>query len=177
MAVRLLRRMAPLAAAGLLLTSAPALAGVSVDFADPARFTDARLDGGGGARPDAPELLAIRRHLEALGARLPPGTALRITVLDIDLAGRREPWRIDNPDLRVMTQATWPRIRLRYALVRPGGYPTDHPGDHPGEAPAVAEESVSDMAYLARARMARAGDRLWFEKAMLDDWFRQRFLR
>ncbi|MFZ6762708.1 DUF3016 domain-containing protein [Pseudoroseomonas sp. WGS1072] len=168
MAVHLLRRMAPLAAAGLLLAS-PALAGVSVDFADPARFTDARLDGGGGARPDAPELLALRRHLEALGARLPPGTALRITVLDIDLAGRCEPWRIENPDLRVMTPATWPRIRLRYAL--------DRPGDHPGEAPAMAEESVSDMAYLTRARMARAGDRLWYEKAMLDDWFRQRFLR
>lgn len=170
MAARLLHRTAPLVAAGLLLAAAPALAGVSVDFADPARFTDARLDGGGGARPDAPELLALRRHLEGLGARLPPGTELRITVLDIDLAGRHEPWRIDNPDLRVMTQATWPRIRLRHALARPG----DRPGDRPV---AVTEESVSDMAYLTRARMARAGDRLWYEKAMLDDWFRQRFLR
>jgi hypothetical protein len=161
-----MRPIAPLALAGLLaLAPSLARAEVTVSFPQPDKFTDASLNGPGRVGPDAPALTGLRQHLERLGQRLPPGQTLRVTVLDVDLAGRYEPWRIDNPSLRVMTDSTWPRLRLRYTL------------EQDGRVIAEAEETVSDLTYLTRARQARSGDRLFYEKAMLDDWFRQRMLR
>lgn len=161
-----MRTIASLALAGLLAGMATAArAEVIVSFSDPARYTDASLSGPGIVREDAPALTLLRQHLERLGQRLPPGQTLRITVLDVDLAGRYDPWRITAPDLRVMTDATWPRLRLRYRL------------QDNARVLAEREETVSDLNYLSRSRQARSGDRLFYEKAMLDDWFSRRFLR
>jgi hypothetical protein len=42
---------------------------------------------------------------------------------------------------------------------------------------ASAEELVSDMHYLMTSNRYMTGDRLRYEKAMLDDWFDRRFVR
>ena len=63
-----------------------------------------------------------------------------------------------------MREITWPSIDLSYTLVQPG-----QPEKH-------AQERVSDKMYLSRpGRQASSSDRLYAEKAMLADWFRQRF--
>ncbi|WP_338665764.1 DUF3016 domain-containing protein [Pararoseomonas sp. SCSIO 73927] len=163
-----MRIAALLAGAGLaLLAAAPsgALAGeASVRFVSPERFTDASLNGRRAVDADAPALRELAAHIGRLaGGGLPAGQTLEVEVTDVDLTGRVEPWRIDNPDLRVVTGATWPRIALRYRLregervIRSG------------------EERLSDQAFEMRPGRIQSGDRLFSEKAMLDDWFQARF--
>jgi hypothetical protein len=63
-----------------------------------------------------------------------------------------------------MTDVTGPRIKLRYTL------------ESNGNVIMSAGESVADMNYLAPTRAYSSGDRLAYEKQMLDDWFHARFV-
>jgi hypothetical protein len=154
-----------IAALALAAGAGAASAAVEVSFQHPERYTDAGLYWQHGPKAQAPTLKGIRRHLEKLSARyLRPGQSLRIQVLDIDLAGRYEPWRPFASDVRIMREITWPRIALRYEL------------EQNGQVVASAEETLRDMNYLMRPRMGSSGDPLYFEKVMLDDWFRRRIV-
>lgn len=150
---------------GALIAGTPAIAGeAAVSFIAPERFTDASLRGGYGEKARAYALDGIARHLQGLAAReLTPAQSLAVEVLDVDLAGRFDPRQIQNHDLRILTEATWPRITLRYTL-------TDS-----GRVVLSAEETVIDQSYLARPTRA-SSDPLRYEKTMLDDWFRTRFV-
>jgi len=144
--------------------AAPAGAAVTVSFVEPGRYTDAHLHGHFGAKAVAATLVGLQQHLEALDRRhLRPDQALTVEVLDVDLAGEYRPWRVAAADVRVMRSVTWPRITLRYVL-------------REGDAVVMSgEEAVVDLEYLTRSRRV-AGESLGYEKAMLDDWFRARFI-
>ncbi len=152
---------AMLLALAMLATSAGA--GVTVAFADPRYFTDADDSSGNSVRT----LLEIKRHLEGLGDRyLLPADRLRIEVLNVDLAGRRQTLRSMPSDVRVVTgDADWPRIELRYTLQSATGISRP------------AEETIVDMSYLRRVFEQRyVSDPLQYEKRMLDNWFKARFV-
>jgi hypothetical protein len=146
----------------ILIFATPAAAAVDISFSQPERFTDADL--GDGGQPRQAVMAGIERYFQRLGRRwLQPGRTLRVEVLDIDLAGRYEPWRPLAFNVRAMRDVAWPRIRLRYALA-----------DN-GRVIATAEEDVTDLHYLLRPKVRLSRDPLRYEKAMLDDWFRTRF--
>jgi hypothetical protein len=139
----------------MLALTAPSRAAVEVSFAR-GSYTDANIRG-------QPALSPIRRIFRELGARyLARGEMLRITVLDLDLAGfdlsTRGPSR-----LRVLNGATSPKIKFRYRLERGG------------RLIAAGEESLSDQSYLSRPGAALSSDELKYEREMLHDWFRQKF--
>ncbi|MGO4394946.1 DUF3016 domain-containing protein [Variovorax sp. M-6] len=160
---RLLSTLAAILAAGA--SAAVSAADLSVVFVDPGQFTDAAYSHPHGTERQRAEVLRdIERHLRQLAERgLPAGDALRIEVLDIDLAGWFEPFRFrTGADVRVLRDITWPRITLHYTLTR---------GDR---VIASAEEQVADLNYLMRVNRYGDSDRLRFEKAMLDDWFGRR---
>ncbi|MFJ4157857.1 DUF3016 domain-containing protein [Pseudomonas sp. NPDC089752] len=139
---------------------------VEVHYDNPEKFRDASLDSAGYDRgADDYVMKTLTQYLQKLGQRyLQPGQQLVIDIRDIDLAGRFEPWHSRAYDVRFMRDITWPSIDLTYTLSQPG-QPTQQ-----------AEERVSDKMYLSRpGRAASSSDRLYAEKAMLDDWFRQRF--
>lgn len=139
---------------------------VEVRFDHPEKFRDASLNSPGYERgADEQVMKALTTYLQGLGQRyLQPGQQLQIDIRDIDLAGRFEPWQSRAYDVRFMREITWPTIDLSYTLSQPGR-PTQQ-----------AEERVSDKMYLSRpGRQVSSSDRLYAEKAMLDDWFRQRF--
>jgi len=139
---------------------------VEVHFDHPEQFRDASLDSHGYERgADAYVMNTLTQHLQKLGQRyLQPDQRLRIDIHDIDLAGRFEPWHSRAYDVRFMREITWPTIDLSYTLVQPG------------QPDKQAQEQVSDKMYLSRpGRQASGNDRLYAEKAMLADWFRQRF--
>jgi hypothetical protein len=151
------------AAAMALPSSAGAT--VTVAFVDPGHYRDAAFQRDYHQAEDA-VLQGIEKHLQRLGDRyLAPDQKLSVEILDIDLAGRLEPWRPQLNGVRMMNEITWPRIKLRYTLESNGNVTTS------------AEESIADMNYLAHARMYSSGDRLIYEKQMLDDWFRARFVQ
>ena len=149
----------------LCLFSLHAGAIVTVKFDNPGQYRDASLEGTYQVDAGEPALREIGSHLRKLGERyLSPEETLSVEVLDVDLAGRFEPWRMQFHRVRIMDSLTWPMIRLRY---------TFHGGDRTGLS---AEERVVDQTYLGRQRTYFSGDRLGYEKQMLDDWFRARFV-
>ncbi|MFJ4347776.1 DUF3016 domain-containing protein [Pseudomonas sp. NPDC089401] len=139
---------------------------VDVRFDHPEKFRDASLDSPGYERgADEYVMKTLTQYLQKLGQRyLQPDQQLVIDIRDIDLAGRFEPWHRQAYEVRFMREITWPTIELSYTLRQPG------------KPDQQAQERVSDKMYLSRpGRAARSSDRLYAEKAMLDDWFRQRF--
>ncbi len=150
-----------LAGAALLAACAGAnAAALHVVFVQPDTYTDA---GYRSALPSDKERSQVRQdlgeHLAKLAERLlAPDQTLKIEVLDIDLAGRIDP----RSDLRVVTDVTPPRIRLRYALARNG------------QPVAGGEEVLSDLNFMTPGNRYSSGDRLRYEKALLDAWFEAR---
>ncbi|WP_157014174.1 DUF3016 domain-containing protein [Mesorhizobium xinjiangense] len=159
-----------LAAAGALalLTVTPnpsqAAGAVEVVFVHPERYRD--IDDDYGAAGGARSLKAVDGYLQYLGERyLKKGQALRVEILNIDLAGDHEPWRGEWRDVRIMRDITPPSFTLRYTL-RQNGRPVIE-----------AEERVTDMTYLWGARSVYADRPYGYEKKMLRRWFERRFVR
>ncbi|QBF26845.1 DUF3016 domain-containing protein [Pseudomonas tructae] len=138
---------------------------VEVSFDKPEHFRDASLDSNGYARgADAYVMKELSTYLVKLGQRyLPPGQRLRIDIRDIDLAGQYEPWRANAYSVRIMRDVTWPSIDLQYTL------------SQPGHAVSQAQAHLSDKFYLQRPGRRADTDRLYAEKAMLQEWFRKQF--
>lgn len=152
---------AMLALAGLALAGAALAASTTVTYVKPETYTDMPL-----YQPQQERVMqALTAHFDKLGATLPPGQALAITVTNIDLAGRLDMMhRMGNDDLRIMNGgADWPRIELHYVLTEQGQVLAD------GDA------QVADMMYLQRVNRYPSGDPQRYEKAMLDDWFYKQF--
>ncbi len=153
--------------AGLLAAlAAPASAAdLAVAFVHPETYTDAAYSHSLASERDRAEVQRdIEQHLQRLAERsLPAGDALRIEVLDIDLAGHFEPFRFRGADVRIVRDISAPRIKLRYTLSRGG------------QVLAQAEERLTDLGFLMGFNRYPASDRLRYEKAMLDEWFDKRF--
>ncbi len=146
----------------LFLCSA-AFAGVTVNFIEPARFTDMPYTQ---AEKDT-VLQDLRRHLTTLGEKwLPAGQELKIDVLDIDLAGRI---RLNaGRDIRVLNGgADWPMIEVRYTL------------ESGGKTLKSSSERIADMNYFQSHVQSPSQSResLYYEKRMLEDWFRKNFAK
>ena len=160
------RRLFDLWPAGMLAIAVPAAAaGVSVSFIHPEKYVDAAYSRSYASEKDRAEVQRdIEGHLQRLAERgLPAGDTLTIEVLDIDLAGWFEPFTFrSGAQVRIMREVTWPRIKLRYALTR---------GD---QLLASGEEQLIDQNYLMMTNRYFVGDRLRYEKAMLDAWFERR---
>lgn len=147
------------------LAASPAAAQVRVTFVAPERYTDAQNRFGSG--PSLRVVLAeMRRLFETLGNPvLAPGQTLDITVLDIDLAGLDQPSFGPAQGVRVVTDITPPRFRLRYAL------------KERGRTVLAAEEAVSDINFLLRANRLSSGQTFFYEREVLRDWFQARFVQ
>lgn len=142
----------------------PAMAAVEVTFTGAEKYSDTKVGPGPVVKQRNMVLRELGAHLKKLGDKgLPAGDTLRIEVLDINLAGRDQPWNPGNPDQRLMDEVNWPSIKLRYVLVRGG------------QVVSQAEELVSDKDYLNQSVMGGSADSLRYEKRMLSNWFRDRF--
>lgn len=153
--------------AALLLAAAPAAAQpvaqpVSVRYVAPERFTDAENRFGSGQSLRV-TLAEMTRIFEELGRRLPPGDSLAVRVLDIDLAGYERPTAALPQSVRVVQDFTPPRIRLAYILRRNG------------RVAAQGEETVTDINFMLTASPRFSSGGLYYERAVLRDWFVRRF--
>jgi hypothetical protein len=109
----------------------------------------------------------LRAHLERLGAKhLSDNQSVAIEVLDIDLAGRYEPFLFGTNDGRLADRVTWPSMTMRYTFIEDG------------REVISAEERVADLSYLDQPTSLRySTDALRYEKRMLDEWFVKRFVQ
>ena len=159
--------------AGLLVAAGAAsavssAATVSVTFVQPETFTDAGFSRGRATARDLAELQQeMQQHLQRLADRkLAAGDTLQVEVLDIDLAGDFESPRLARfSDVRVVRDFASPRIKLRYAVSQ---------GD---KVVTRGEDQLSDMSFLWSYNHYSGGDRLRYEKPMLDKWFEKRIAK
>ena len=166
--MRAMHRLAVSVAFGvsLIALSPTAFAGkVEVVFVAPDSYADA---GGKGGLRDVPTkatvLREIEHHLVALGARLPAAQELKVEILNLDIAGRREVLGgSGGEDVRIFDRVAWPSIKLRYALVENGRTLTS------------GEERLTNPGYLDGIARTPSGDPIFFERAMLNRWFNARF--
>ncbi len=156
-----------LVAAGATSTASSA-ATVSVTFVQPEKFTDAGRSRGIATQRELAELQQeMQQHLQRLADRkLAASDTLQVEVLDIDLAGDFQPLRWASlSDVRVVRDIASPRITLRY---------TGKLGDR---VVTGIEEQLSNMNFLWGHNRYSSGDRLRYEKPMLDAWFEKRFAK
>jgi len=151
-----------LALALALLTAAlPAAAAgvVEVSWLQPERFSDA----GRTASDRERTMKSLGAAFAQLGRQMPDGQALKLEVLDVDLAGEIEPGA--RQDMRIVRGgADWPKITLRYAL---------QARDVTLKA---GEARLADMNYLFVTPPVRLRDGdLPYEKRMIEHWFGQNF--
>ena len=155
--------------AGLLVAAGVASAAtVSVTFVQPEKFTDAGHSRGRATERDLAELREdLQQHLQRLADRkLAASDTLQVEVLDIDLAGDFEMNRLTRfSDVRVVRDIASPRIKLRYS------------GKLGERVVTGAEEELSNMNFLWGHNRYSGGDRLRYEKPMLDAWFEKRFAK
>ena len=133
---------------------------VNVSFVD----ADGYADAGRSKAERESNLAALGSHLSSLGQRLPADTVLDIEVLEVDLAGIVRPSRRGTGDLRIARGgADWPRMVLRYSLVKGG------------QVSKADTERIADMNYSTYSSTDSTNP-LRYEKRMLDNWFRDRFV-
>lgn len=169
------RRQAPrrsslhlLAAALVAATGAAAAVAGTVDvrFVAPEKYTDASYSSPVASESDRNQVLRdVEQHLQRLGTKgLLPTDTLKVEVLDIDLAGHFPPVGAGGADVRVVTDVTGPRIKLRYSLLREDSAPVSG-----------GEEVLSDLNFMVPSNRYSSSDRLRYEKGLLDRWFEKRF--
>lgn len=164
---RLMMAMATcLVAAGAATTTAAFAGTASVDFIAPEKYTDASYSHPVANESDRAQVLRdMEQHLQRLAAKgLAPTDNLQVDVLDIDLAGHFPPLGAGGTEVRVVTDITGPRIKLRYRLVRDGSATVSG-----------GEDVLSDLNFMVPSNRYSSGDRLRYEKALLDKWFEKRF--
>lgn len=146
-----------------MLAANAAQAAVNMTFVKPEKFRDDDFRN----RMKRDDIIAeFRKYFSKLDRHyLKPGQTLDLEVLDIRLAGRYEPWRPNFDDVRILRDITPPSFRLRYTL-RQGR-----------RVVMRGEETVTDLSYLSRSDARNSSERFAYEKSMLRDWFRKRFVQ
>ncbi|GJE42087.1 DUF3016 domain-containing protein [Methylobacterium soli] len=136
---------------------------VNIRYVAPERFTDAenRFTSGPPLRVTLAEMTRILEDLAR--PRLRAGETLDLAVLDIDLAGFEQPSAALPTGLRVVRDVTPPRIRLAYTLRRGR------------RVLAQGEDVVTDINFLLTSNARFSTGPLYYERAVLRDWFARRF--
>lgn len=135
---------------------------VNVSFVNPSSYWDA----GTSTWDEEANLKTLATHLQRLGQRsLPADQVLQVEVLQVDLAGTVRPFHRDASSVRVITGgADWPKINLRYSL------------QAGGKTIASGTDWVSDTDYTHGLAARGDNEPLFYEKRMLNTWFRMRFV-
>ena len=127
--------------------------------------SDKYWDAGNTTWDEPANLKEIAIHLRKLSERqLPADQALKVEVLQVDLAGTVNPFHRATPVRMISGGADFPKLQLRYSLQSGGKLITS------------GEDWVVDIDYTHG--LANRGDSsmLFYEKRMLDAWFKKRFV-
>lgn len=138
---------------------------VNVTWTDPAEFTEMQF--GVQFRQPKPEiwLTEFQKTVVKRGGKLlQPGQHLDVTITDVKLAGRIEPWRGGSAgDVRIVKSIYPPEINLNFSLL-----------DAEGQVIESGERKLRDVAFLDRGARNRS-DAYRFEVRMLKDWLDKEF--
>jgi hypothetical protein len=141
---------------------------VKVTWTDPEQFTELRYERH--FQQPRPEtwLVEFQKTLVRRGDHvLQPGQHLEVTITDVKLAGRVEPWHGGGAsEVRVVKSIYPPQIKLSFNLT-----------DKDGRVLDSGERTLRDTAFLSRGTHANGSDTYRFEKRMLKEWVDKEFGR
>ena len=174
LAVALMLALAGNAAAGnsLLDKNAPRAlprAGpVSVTWADPAGFTELKASGNRVEAAQGDWLIQLAQYMrKQADKQLPPGNTLELTIVDIQRAGRYEPWLgVDRQNIRMIRDIYPPRMTVKFREL-----------DASGAVVAEGERKLTDLGFMINSPPFNDTDPLRYEKRMIDSWLRRDFNR
>ena len=140
---------------------------VNVSWSDPANFSELKY--GRQFQQPKPEvwLTEFQKTLVKRGNHvLQPGQHLNVTITNVKLAGRVEPFHgAGASDVRIVKSIYPPEIELTFSLTGTDGQVVDS-----------GERTLRDIAFLDRGSLNRS-DAYRFEKRMLTDWVDKEFGR
>lgn len=144
----------------------PASGPVSVAWNNPADFTEIKASGNRYEAAQGDWLTKLAQYTRTRAEKvLPAGNRLELTIVDIQRAGRYEPWQgADRQHVRMIRDIYPPRMTVKFreltadgALVREG------------------ERKLTDLAFQGNTGMVNDTDTLRYEKRMVDSWLRREF--
>ena len=146
--------------------SLPAEGPVSVDWTDPAQFSDIRYSGNRWEAKRGNWVEQLAQYLQKSAVKkLPPGEQLQVTITDIKRAGQYEPWHGPNlQDTRFVRDIYPPRISLTFKRTDAQGNVIDQ-----------GERKLVDSAFLMGNSMLGDRDPVRYEKGLLDYGLRREF--
>ncbi len=141
---------------------------VSVAWADPATFTELKASGNRFESAQGDWLIQLAKYMrKQADKQLAPGNKLELTIVDIQRAGRYEPWHgLDRQNIRMIRDIYPPRMTVKYRET-----------DASGAVVAEGERKLTDMAFMVNSGMINDSDPLRYEKRMIDSWLRRDFNR
>lgn len=158
-------------AISLALMSSTALAATAkVEFKNPDDYRDIEAVNERQSSFQEQLFAGLTEHFESLASRLPDSHKLAITVTDLDITGRVEPTFGEGGSnyMRIVDRIDYPRIEFSYQYVD-------------GNGAVLREESVNlrDLGAHQTMRSAKGSgrDELYYEKRLLDGWFKDTFER
>ena len=139
---------------------------VSIAWTDPSRFSDITSSGNRYAAARGDWLVQLASYMrKQADKRLAPGNRLELTILDIQRAGRYEPWHgLSAQDIRVIRDNYPPLMVLKFRELDAGG-----------TVVAEGERRITDPAFLLHVGSINDSDPLRYEKRMIDSWLRREF--
>lgn len=144
---------------------------LKVTWKEPTSFTDVRPSNESRARFRERTLKSLEAHLVELASTLPKSQTLSMVVTNIDLAGQVWPSQFIGfgnnmgTDVRVIQRVDIPRMTFSYSLT-----------DKSGEVLKSEENfQLKDMGFMDTNIRNMRNENLFYEKAMLDDWFDDTF--
>lgn len=145
---------------------------LKITWEEPKSYTDVRPSNESRVRFRERTLEELESHLVELAATLPESQTLTMVVTNIDLAGQVWPSQFVGfgnnmgQDVRVIQRVDIPRMTFSYSLT-----------DSDGEVIQSEEEfSLKDMGFMDTNIRNNRNENLFYEKAMLDDWFDDTFV-
>jgi len=158
-----------LAVVASLFTGASSAAEVSVKWDDVKSFTDFEAVNELKSRFEERTKADFAEYVTTLGERLPDQNKLEVTFNDVDLAGRVEPTfgATSSAFQRILDDVSYPYLVISYRY-------TDAQGNVLSEADHIELKSLAPPRNI-RNIMGSSRDSLYFEKELLQEWFRETF--
>lgn len=140
---------------------------VVIEWVEPKKFRDTRSSTGSSAKHREHIFNQLEEHLSELAETLPKGQSLKLSVTDLDLAGRVEPGSFTGlvntmNDVRIVRQIDIPRMKFNYELL-----------DASGNIIQSDEVKLKDMNFLSGVTIRHRERPFAYEKRMITKWFEQ----
>lgn len=144
---------------------------VQVTWQEPEKYTDTRAANMSSKKHREHIFKQLEAHLAELSENLPAGQSLKLTVTNLDLAGRVEPGRFSGlvnsaNEIRIVRDIDIPRMAFSYQLLNANG------GVLKSE-----DVKLKDMSFLHSTRVHFNARPFAYEKHMLTEWFEDNFTK